>query len=94
MKLDKGERLRQPNKEKCELAPDSVISQERLDQIAMLVDDEELELRELEVGPNPPTCCDHISTKGLHGCSLCRGWYLLCLVVFFFFLVTRFGKEI
>lgn len=72
VKLDKGERLRQPNKEKCELAPDSVISQERLDQIAMLVDDEELELRELEVGPNPPTCCDHISTKGLHGCSLCR----------------------
>lgn len=72
VKLDKGERLRQPHKEKCKLALDGVMSQERLDQIAMLVDDEELELRELEAGPNPLTCCDHFSTKGLYGCSLCR----------------------
>lgn len=73
MKLDKGERLKLPHREKCELALEGIIPQERLDQIAMLVDDEQLELRGLEAGRNPLTCCDHISTKGLHGCSLCRG---------------------
>ncbi|KAH7576570.1 hypothetical protein JRO89_XS01G0111400 [Xanthoceras sorbifolium] len=70
--LSKDVNLTQPRKEKCELALEGLVSQECLDQIAMLVDDEELELRELEAGPNPSTCCDHISTNGLRGCSLCR----------------------
>ncbi|KAH1081630.1 hypothetical protein J1N35_021391 [Gossypium stocksii] len=63
---------RQPRNEKCELALDGTISNERLDQLAMLVDDEELELRELQAGPNPLTCADHLGTSGLLGCSLCK----------------------
>ncbi|KAJ0113727.1 hypothetical protein Patl1_03208 [Pistacia atlantica] len=71
VKLNRDESPRQPHKEKCELALEGPISQERLDQIAMLVDDEELELRELEAGTNSLICCDHVSTNGRHGCSLC-----------------------
>ncbi|XP_031281484.1 homeobox-DDT domain protein RLT3 isoform X1 [Pistacia vera] len=71
VKLSRDESPRQPHKEKCELALEGPISQERLDQIAMLVDDEELELRELEAGTNSLICCDHVSTNGRHGCSLC-----------------------
>lgn len=41
----------------------------------MLVDDEELEMRELRAGPNPLTCSDHLGASGLRGCSLCRGWF-------------------
>ncbi|CAL8130367.1 unnamed protein product [Prunus armeniaca] len=37
-----------PSKEKCELALEGAGSQEHSDKIAMLVDDEELELRELK----------------------------------------------
>ncbi|KAK2647491.1 hypothetical protein Ddye_014980 [Dipteronia dyeriana] len=70
--LSKNANPTQPRKEKCELALEGSVSQDCLDQIAMLVDDEELELRELEAGSNPSTCCDHISTNGLHSCSLCR----------------------
>lgn len=77
MKLNRNENLRQPYKEKCELSSEGVISQERLDQVAMLMDDEQLELRYPEARPSPSTCCDHITTDGLHGCSLCRGWCLL-----------------
>ncbi|KAL4363236.1 hypothetical protein GQ457_04G025600 [Hibiscus cannabinus] len=69
---NKNDNQRQPRKEKCELASDGTISNERLDQLAMLVDDEELELRELQAGPNPLTCVDHLGTSGLLGCSLCK----------------------
>ncbi|XVF31979.1 hypothetical protein REPUB_Repub17cG0042100 [Reevesia pubescens] len=62
----------QPRKEKCELAFERSISNDRLDQLAMLVDDEELELRELQSGPNPLTCSDHLGTSGVLGCSLCK----------------------
>ncbi|XP_037494138.1 homeobox-DDT domain protein RLT3 isoform X2 [Jatropha curcas] len=63
---------KQPRKEKCELALEGVISPEQVNQFAMLVDDEELELRELQAGPNPITCSDHCASNGLHGCSLCK----------------------
>ncbi|CAK9187629.1 unnamed protein product [Ilex paraguariensis] len=72
VECQKIERRKQPCKEKCELALEGVRCQEELGQFAMLVDDEELELRELQAGPNPLTCSAHFATNGLHGCSLCK----------------------
>ncbi|XP_022758848.1 homeobox-DDT domain protein RLT3-like isoform X2 [Durio zibethinus] len=69
---NKDDNHRQPHKEKCDLALEGSISNELLDQLAMLVDDEELELRELQAGPNPLTCTDHLGTNGVLGCSLCK----------------------
>ncbi|KAL7215474.1 hypothetical protein ACSBR1_027608 [Camellia fascicularis] len=66
------EKQKQLLKEKCELALEGVRCQEDLEQFAMLVDDEELELRELQAGPNPLNCTAHFATNGLHGCSLCK----------------------
>ncbi|BBH09098.1 Homeodomain-like transcriptional regulator, partial [Prunus dulcis] len=59
-----------PSKEKCELALEGVDSQEHSDKIAMLVDDEELELRELQGSPNALGFSDHFTTNGDHACSL------------------------
>lgn len=61
-----------PSKEKCELALVGTGSQVHLDTIAMLVDDEELELRELQARPNSLGCSNHFTTNGDHGCSLCK----------------------
>ncbi|XP_071723804.1 homeobox-DDT domain protein RLT3 [Rutidosis leptorrhynchoides] len=61
-----------PHREKCKLSLEGVPSQERHDLYAMLVDDEELELREMQAGPNPVACSDHCSTNPQHGCSLCK----------------------
>ncbi|KAF2284712.1 hypothetical protein GH714_029486 [Hevea brasiliensis] len=69
----RDESQNQPRKEKCELALEGVLSQERVDQLTLLLDDEELELRELQAGLNPVTCSDHCANNGLHGCSLCKG---------------------
>ncbi|XP_022771609.1 homeobox-DDT domain protein RLT3-like isoform X2 [Durio zibethinus] len=69
---NKDDNHRQPSKEKCELALEGSISNECLDLLAMLVDDEELELRELQAGTNPLTCSDHLGTRGVLGCSLCK----------------------
>lgn len=64
----------QPLKEKCELALDCAISSlEGVDRISMLIDDEELELRELQAGTNLLMCSDHLVTSGMLGCSLCKG---------------------
>ncbi|XWS36650.1 hypothetical protein CRYUN_Cryun20dG0103400 [Craigia yunnanensis] len=68
----KDDNHRQPCKEKCELVLEGSISNECLDQLALLVDDEELELSELQAGPNPLTCLDHLGTSGVLGCTLCR----------------------
>ncbi|XP_050205554.1 homeobox-DDT domain protein RLT3 [Mercurialis annua] len=59
-------------REKCELALKEMISQERINQFAMLADDEDLELRELQAGQNPHACSDHCATNSQHGCSLCK----------------------
>ena len=64
-----------PSEEKCELALEGAGSQEHADKIAMLVDDEELELRELQGWPNALGCSDHFTTNGDHACSLCKGWF-------------------
>ncbi|KAK8688666.1 hypothetical protein V6N13_087418 [Hibiscus sabdariffa] len=69
---NKNDNQMQPRREKCELALDGIVSNECLAQLAMLVDDEELELRELQAGPNPITCVDHLGTSGFLGCSLCK----------------------
>ncbi|KAM7530190.1 hypothetical protein LguiB_033600 [Lonicera macranthoides] len=68
----KIEKPKQQRKEKCDLALEGGTCHKDLDQFAMLVDDEELELRELQAGPNPLTCCAHFSTNKLNGCSLCK----------------------
>ncbi|XP_021819888.1 homeobox-DDT domain protein RLT3 isoform X1 [Prunus avium] len=61
-----------PSKEKCELALEGAGSQEHSDKIAMLVEDEELELRQLQGRPNALGCSDHFTTNGDHACSLCK----------------------
>ncbi|MCI11325.1 homeodomain-like transcriptional regulator-like, partial [Trifolium medium] len=61
----------QPPIEKCELALDNSISEEGFDQISMLIDDEELELRELQEGTNLFICSDQLAASGMLGGSLC-----------------------
>ncbi|CAB4292172.1 unnamed protein product [Prunus armeniaca] len=63
------------SKEKCELALEGADSQEHSDKIAMLVDDEELELRELQGSPNALGFSEHFTTNGDHACSLFKGWF-------------------
>ncbi|KAL0560568.1 hypothetical protein IC582_000977 [Cucumis melo] len=58
--------------EKCELAWEGIKSQECIDQFAVLVDDEELELRELQARKHIITSCDHFMTNGVNSCSLCK----------------------
>ncbi|XP_059307834.1 homeobox-DDT domain protein RLT3 [Lycium ferocissimum] len=78
------EKQKPPRKEKCELALERRKCQEGLPikkrkyqeeftQQGSLADDEELELMELEAGPNSLTCCTHFAGNGLRGCSLCKG---------------------
>ncbi|XP_057778716.1 homeobox-DDT domain protein RLT3 [Salvia miltiorrhiza] len=62
---------KKPHKEKCELALEEMNCIENTE-FATLLDDEELELRELQVGPNPLSCSAHFTTSGSHGCSLCK----------------------
>ncbi|MED6212335.1 hypothetical protein PIB30_082320 [Stylosanthes scabra] len=62
----------QLSKEKCELALNSAISEEEFGRISMLVDDEELEMRELRAGTNMLICSDHLAASGMFGCSLCK----------------------
>ncbi|CAB4261636.1 unnamed protein product [Prunus armeniaca] len=49
--------------------------QEHSDKIAMLVDDEELELRELQGSPNALGFSEHFTHNGDHACSLFKGWF-------------------
>ncbi|KAK9733056.1 hypothetical protein RND81_04G040800 [Saponaria officinalis] len=57
----------------CKLAFDIKSSEASLSSYPELADDEELELRELQAGPNYITCCLHFDTGGSHSCSLCKG---------------------
>ncbi|CAL0312552.1 unnamed protein product [Lupinus luteus] len=59
-------------KEKCDLALDSATSAERVDRISMLIDDEELEIRDLQAGTDLLMCSEHLATSGILGCSLCK----------------------
>ncbi|XP_011077227.1 homeobox-DDT domain protein RLT3 isoform X2 [Sesamum indicum] len=70
-KLQK-QKQKQPHKEKCELALEDAKCLENTEQFALLMDDEELELRDLQAGPKPLSCCAHFPTNASHGCSLCK----------------------
>ncbi|KAI7739127.1 hypothetical protein M8C21_004101 [Ambrosia artemisiifolia] len=63
---------KQTRREICEIALVGGKREEDQSQYAMLVDDEELELRELQETSNPLTCCAHCAANRLHGCSLCK----------------------
>uniref|UniRef100_A0ACD5XDG3 Uncharacterized protein n=1 Tax=Avena sativa TaxID=4498 RepID=A0ACD5XDG3_AVESA len=56
----------------CLLSVDESESSELQIEQATLVDDEELELSELQAGPNPLRCSAHLSSTGRHGCPLCK----------------------
>ncbi|KAJ0960513.1 hypothetical protein J5N97_001603 [Dioscorea zingiberensis] len=57
---------------KCKLLAVEQKSVEQLDGQKVLVDDEELELRELQAGPNPLRCSAHLPSNGQLGCPLCK----------------------
>ncbi|XP_057538931.1 homeobox-DDT domain protein RLT3 isoform X1 [Amaranthus tricolor] len=57
----------------CKIALNLVSCDDNLCLFPMLVDDEELELRELQAGSNPLTCGGHFAAAGNYGCSLCKG---------------------
>ena len=67
--------LKQADIVKGELALEGAISREYLNHVVMLLDDEELELQDLEAGPNPLRCSDHFAANGVHDCSLYKGWF-------------------
>ena len=54
---------------------EGAISWEYLNHVAILADDEELELQELQAGLNPLKCLDHFAANSIHGCSLYNGWF-------------------
>ncbi|CAH2079366.1 unnamed protein product [Thlaspi arvense] len=58
--------------EKCELGVDGEVFKETCQTISVLVDDEELEMRERQEGANPLTCSCHLPSSGSHGCFLCK----------------------
>lgn len=61
-----------PNKS-CGLALDNAISEEGVDRVSMLIDDEELELRELQEETDLFRCSNHLAASGMLVCSLCKG---------------------
>ncbi|KAL9235180.1 hypothetical protein vseg_009967 [Gypsophila vaccaria] len=61
------------HREICKLAYDIGSNEASMSSYPELADDEELELRELQAGPNSLTCCLHLDTGGSHSCSLCKG---------------------
>ncbi|KAF7813933.1 homeobox-DDT domain protein RLT3-like [Senna tora] len=63
---------KQSQKEKCELVLDRAMLEEELSRISVLIDDEELEIRELQAGPDLLVCSDHLAASKIHGCSLCK----------------------
>ncbi|XP_066365573.1 homeobox-DDT domain protein RLT3-like isoform X2 [Miscanthus floridulus] len=56
----------------CHLSVDKSESSELQTELVTLVDDEELELSELQAGPNPLRCSAHLSSSGRHDCPLCK----------------------
>ncbi|PIA28796.1 hypothetical protein AQUCO_06600010v1 [Aquilegia coerulea] len=68
----KADNPKKPHHAECKLALEGLRSQEYRNGTTKLVDDEELELRELQAGPNPLTCSAHLASNTLHTCSLCK----------------------
>ncbi|KAL8143873.1 hypothetical protein V2J09_016905 [Rumex salicifolius] len=69
----KNENIYKAHRLECRLALETVTSEDHCSSSAILVDDEELELRELQAGPNPLTCIGHFSTSARYSCPLCKG---------------------
>ncbi|XP_074310713.1 homeobox-DDT domain protein RLT3 isoform X2 [Silene latifolia] len=61
------------HREICKLALDTGSYEVSLSSSPELLDDEELELRNLQAEPSALTCSSHFNTGGSHGCSLCKG---------------------
>ncbi|KAF5183056.1 Homeobox-ddt domain protein rlt3 [Thalictrum thalictroides] len=68
----KADNPKESHQAECKLALEGLRSQEYHNGTTKLVDDEELELRELQAGPNPLTCTVHLASNALHTCSLCK----------------------
>ncbi|KAK1379239.1 hypothetical protein POM88_025983 [Heracleum sosnowskyi] len=64
--------LKQQRKEKCELVIQGERCREHQNRFSTLLDDEEMELRELQTELNPPTCSAHFASNPVHGCSFCK----------------------
>ncbi|GAB2277705.1 hypothetical protein Dimus_012408 [Dionaea muscipula] len=60
------------SREKCGLSIDVARCKQHLTPFVTLVDDEELELREQQSGPDAPTCSAHFVTNEKHGCPFCK----------------------
>ncbi|XP_073007823.1 homeobox-DDT domain protein RLT3 [Typha latifolia] len=63
---------KRPHANECKLSIDEPHSSEQQNELATFVDDEELELRELQAGPNPLRCSAHLASSGRHACPLCK----------------------
>ncbi|KAJ6791771.1 homeobox-DDT domain protein RLT3-like [Iris pallida] len=63
---------KKPHRTACKLSIDEANSLKQPDAFIHLVDDEELELRELQAGPNPLRCSTHLISNGRHNCPLCK----------------------
>lgn len=72
--------IKPPHRENCGLALGSVTTQDCIDQYAMQVDDEELELRELQARPNSLSSCEHLAADTSIGCVLCKGQFKIVLL--------------
>ncbi|OVA10751.1 Homeobox domain [Macleaya cordata] len=68
----KHENSKNSHQVECKLAIGESRYEEYSNALATLGDDEELELRELQAGPNPLTCSANLASNGIHSCSLCK----------------------
>ncbi|KAJ8627219.1 hypothetical protein MRB53_020526 [Persea americana] len=71
VECNKDDNRKKAYKAECKLAIVELRSQEQSGALMVLMDDEELELRELQAGPNP-LACSHLAIDGCHSCSLCK----------------------
>ncbi|KAI3852390.1 hypothetical protein MKX03_018870 [Papaver bracteatum] len=60
------------HQEECKLCSGESRDEDTSSAFATSLDDEELELRELQEGPNPPMCSANLASNGIHNCSLCK----------------------
>ncbi|MCL7030168.1 hypothetical protein MKW94_018097 [Papaver nudicaule] len=60
------------HQEECKLCSGELRDEDNSNAFATSLDDEELELRELQEGPNPPVCSANLASDGIHSCSLCK----------------------
>ncbi|KAK6940406.1 WHIM1 domain, partial [Dillenia turbinata] len=68
LECEKEASKKRPQRTRCELALEMAKPPENIESAAVLVDDEELELRELHAVKS----CTHFAANSLHGCSLCK----------------------